>query len=173
MSLFATTILNVLFTEAERKGKIRNCRMYIGLGSDGSSAGKLSLDLKFNPWDRAITFRPEWRSMSKTVFTQYDPLETWYTCQSDVWPDDVKTFCPRPMRCVIVVHPYPLAQEDTILLTESAFFSCAKNMRRRLTFLSRLAQRQARDVEQEKEERNIQLRSTHHRDPSDHVDFAD
>ena len=38
----------------------------IGPGLDGSSADKLSLDLKFNPWDTAITFRPEWRSM--TVF---------------------------------------------------------------------------------------------------------
>ena len=100
--------------------------MFIGPGSDGSSADKLSLDLKFNPWDTAISFRPEWRSMSKTVFTQYDPFETWYTCQSDLWLHDVKTFYPRPMRCVIVVHPYPLAQEDTALLTESAYLSCGK-----------------------------------------------
>ena len=63
--------------------------------------------------------------MSKT-FTQYDPFETWYTCQSDVWLGDVKTFYPRPMRCVIVFRPYPLAQEDTALLTESAVFLCAK-----------------------------------------------
>ena len=92
----------------------------------GSSADKLSLDLKFNPWDRAITFRPEWRSTSKTVFAQYDPFETWYTCQSDVWLDDVKTFYPRPLHCVIVVHPYPLGQEDTTLLTEFAHLSNAK-----------------------------------------------
>ena len=126
LSSFTTTILNLLFTEAEPKGKTRNFRMHNGLGSDGSSADKLSLDLKFNPWDTAITFQPEWRSMSKTVFTQYDPFETWYTCQSDVWVDDVKTFYPRPIRCVIVVHPYPLLQEDTTLLTESAFLSCGK-----------------------------------------------
>ena len=30
------------------------------------------------------------------------------------------------MRCVIVVHPYSLDQEDTTLLTESAFLSCAQ-----------------------------------------------
>ena len=42
-------ILNLLFTEAERKGKTRHFRMYVGPGSDGSSADKLSLDLKFNP----------------------------------------------------------------------------------------------------------------------------
>ena len=36
----------------------------------------LSLDLKFNFWDTAISFRPEWRSTSKKVFTQYDPFET-------------------------------------------------------------------------------------------------
>ena len=30
------------------------------------------------------------------------------------------------MRCVIVVHPYPLAQEETTLLTDSAYLSCAK-----------------------------------------------
>ena len=126
MSSFTTTILNLLFTEAELKSKTRHFRMYIGPGSDGSSADKLSLDFKFNPWDTAITLRPECRSMSKTVFTQHDPFETWYTCQSDVWLDDVKTFYRRPMCCVIVVHPYPLAQEDTTLLTDSACLSCAK-----------------------------------------------
>ena len=99
------TILNLLFAEAERKEKTRNLRMYVGLGSDRSSADKLSLDLKVNPWDTAITFRPEWRTMSKTVFTQYDPFESRYTEQSDVLLDDVKTFDQRPMRCVIVVHP--------------------------------------------------------------------
>ena len=67
MSTFTTTILNFLHAEAR---------------SDGSSADKLSIDLKFNPWDTAFTFRPEWCSMSKTVFTQYDPFEPWYTCQS-------------------------------------------------------------------------------------------
>ena len=117
MSSFTSTILNLLFTEAEQKGKTRNFRMYFGRGSDNSSADKLSLDLKFNPWDTAITFRPEWRSMSKTVSTQCDPFETWYTCQSDVWPDDVKTFCPRPIR-----------RRTQLLLTDSAYLLCAKIM---------------------------------------------
>ena len=94
--------------------------MHIGLGSDGSSADKLSLDLKFNPWDTAITFRPGWRSMSKTFFTQCDPFESLYTEQSDVWLDDVKTFYHRPMRCVIVVQLYFHAQQNTDLLAESA-----------------------------------------------------
>ena len=76
MLSFTTTALNLPFTDAEKKGKMRYFRMHIGHGSDGSSANKLSLDLKFNPCDTAITFRPEWRSMSNTVFTQYDPLET-------------------------------------------------------------------------------------------------
>ena len=62
---FTRTILNLLYTEAEDKGKTRHFRMCIGPGSDGSSADKLSLDLKFNPWDTAITYRPEWRPMSK------------------------------------------------------------------------------------------------------------
>ena len=66
---FTTTILNLFFTEAEKKGTIRNFRMYIGPGSDVSSANKLSLDLKFNPCDTAITFRPEWRSMSNSLRT--------------------------------------------------------------------------------------------------------
>ena len=48
MSSVTSTILNLLFTDAEQKGKTRNFRMYIGPGSDGSSADKLSLDLKFN-----------------------------------------------------------------------------------------------------------------------------
>ena len=126
MSSFTPTILNLLFTEAERMGKARNFRTYIGPGSDGSSADKLSLDLKFNPWDTAITFRPERRSMSKTAFTQCDPFESWYTEQSDVWLDDVKTFYHRPMRCVLVVHPCFLALEDTALLAESSYLSCAK-----------------------------------------------
>ena len=126
MTSFSSTILNLLFTEAERKGKTRKFRMYIGLGSDGSSADKLSLDLKFNPWHTAITFRLRWRSMSKTVFRQYDPSEFWYKEQSDAWLDDVKTFYHRPLRCAIVVHPYCLAQEDAFLFKESAYLSCAK-----------------------------------------------
>ena len=73
MSTFTTTTLNLLYAEAEKMDKI--IRMYIGPGSDGSSADKQSIDLKFNPWCTAITFRPEWHSLSKTVFTQYDPFE--------------------------------------------------------------------------------------------------
>ena len=49
--------MNLLYAEAEKMDKIRNFRMYIGPGSDGSSADKQSLDLKFNPWDTAITFQ--------------------------------------------------------------------------------------------------------------------
>ena len=120
MSSLTTTILNLLFAEAEQKGKIRNFRTHIGPGSDGSSADKLSLDLKFNPWDTAMSFLPEWHSMSKTVFMQYNLSDSWCTDQNDAWIDDVKTFCHLPMRCVIVVHPYSLAQRDTDLLAESA-----------------------------------------------------
>ena len=94
MSTFTAAILNLLHAEAEKKDKIRNFLMYIGPGSDVSSADKLSNDLKFNPWDTAITFRPKWRPMSKTVFTEYDPFEPWYTCQSHVWLD-VKRFLTR------------------------------------------------------------------------------
>ena len=43
MTSFSTIILNLLLTKAERKGKTRIFRMYIGPGSDGSSADKLSL----------------------------------------------------------------------------------------------------------------------------------
>ena len=32
--------------------------------------------------------------MWQTVFTQYDPSESWYT-EQDVWPDDTKTFYHR------------------------------------------------------------------------------
>ena len=49
MSSFTTTILNLLFTEAEQKGKTRIFRMHLDV------ADKLSLDLKFNPWETAIT----------------------------------------------------------------------------------------------------------------------
>ena len=87
MSSFTTTILNLLFTEAEQKGKTRNFRMYIGLGSDGSSADKLSVDLKFNLWDTAITFRPESLHAVRSI----------------------RNLVHMSMPCVIVVHPYPLA----------------------------------------------------------------
>ena len=56
MSSVTTTILNLLFAEAEQKGKTRNVRTYIGPGSGGSSADKLSLDLKFNIWDNCDYF---------------------------------------------------------------------------------------------------------------------
>ena len=61
--------------------------------------------------------------MSKTAFAQYDPFGSRYTEQCNVWLDDVKTFHHRPMRCVIVVHPYSLAQEDTALLTGNSLLS--------------------------------------------------
>ena len=115
MSKLTSKILNLLFTEAEQKGRTRHFREYIGPGSDGSSTDKLSPDLRFNPWDTAVTHRPEWRSMSKTVFTQYDPSESWRTEQKDVWLDDVRTFYHRPIRCVSVVHPYFPPQGDTAL----------------------------------------------------------
>ena len=83
-----------------KRARLEIFRCTLDLDQTVQAQTGLSLDLKFNPWDTAITFRPEWRSMSKTVFTQYDPFETWYTCQSDVWLDDVKTFYPRPMRAV-------------------------------------------------------------------------
>ena len=155
---FTTTILNLLHAEAEKKDKIRHFRMYRP-GSDGSSADMLSIDLKIQPLGHTITFRPEWRSLSKTVFTQYDPFEPWYTCHSNVWLDDFKRFYRCPMRC-------------EFLIKQHAFFSCAK-ICRRFTFLSRLAQRQTRDAEQEAKERNIRQHSMHHRDPSDHVEFTD
>ena len=64
--------------------------------------------------------------MSKTVCTQYDPSESWYTEQNDVWLDDAKKIYHQPMRCVIVVHPYSLAQRETDLFAESAYLSCEK-----------------------------------------------
>ena len=146
--------------------------MYIGPGSDGSSADKLSLDLKFNPWDIAISFRLEWDPMSKTVFTQYDLSESWCTEQQDAWLDDVKTFYHRPTRCLIVVHSYFLAQRDTDLLVESAHLSCAKKKHRRLICFAGPARKQACDVEQETKERNIQQRNIRHRNEPSLVEFV-
>ena len=64
--------------------------------------------------------------MSKTVFTQLDSFKFWYTEQSDVWLDDVKTFYIRPMRCVIVVHPYFLAQQNTLFFWRNLLISRAQ-----------------------------------------------
>ena len=125
MALLYTTILNLLFTEAEPRGRIRHFRVYVGPGSDGPSTDKLSLDLRFDPWDTAVTQRSEWHSMSKTVFTQYNPSGSWCTEQSDVWLD-VKKFYHRPIRCVASVPPYFLAQRDTDLVAEYAHLSCAE-----------------------------------------------
>ena len=60
----------------------------------------------------------------------------------------------RPMRCVIVVHPYFLALQNTALLADSAFLSC--EICSDDTFFSRHVQGQARDVLQETVERKIQ-----------------
>ena len=117
MSALTTSILNLLFAEAEQKGKTRHFRTYIGLGSDGS---------RFNPWDTAITHQPEWRPVSKTELTQYDPSGSWCIEQGDVCLDDVKTSYHRRMRCVTVVYPYFVAQRDTDLVAECAHLSCAK-----------------------------------------------
>ena len=122
--------------------RTRKFRTYIGPGSDGLSADKLSLDLKFNPWDIAITCQPDCRSMSKSVFTQYDPLESWYTEQSDVFLNDVKN-----------VLPPTNAPCDRC----SSVFSCTAEHRfdGGMRCIIPLVQRRVRDVEQGTEERNI------------------
>ena len=102
--------------------------------------------------------------MCQTVFTQYDPSESWYTEQKDVWLDDTKTFYNRPMRCVIVVQ----------LCWRSLLISrVQKNMHRRFTSFSRRVQGQACHIEQVTEGRNIQQHSIHPRSESSHVEFVD
>ena len=64
----STRILNLFVDEAKQKGKTRDFHMYVGPRSDGSSTKNMSFDLKFNRQDTAISFRPEWRSTSKTIF---------------------------------------------------------------------------------------------------------
>ena len=94
---------------------------------DGSSTDKLSLDLKFNPRNTAISSRPgEERYMCKTVFTQYNLQEDWCAEQKDVWIDWVKTFSYRPLRCLIIFFPFFFSkQRRTELLTKSVHFSRA------------------------------------------------
>ena len=82
-----------------------------------------------------------------------------------------KRFYPRPMRCVIVVHPYPLDPGGPSFVEAIRFPLERKNMRRRLTFLSRPAQR--RVTLNKKQEQNMRQRSIHHRDPSYHVESTD
>ena len=76
MSSLYTTILDLLFTEAEQKGRTRNFRVCIGLESDGSSSDKLSLDLRFNPWDSAITHRSECEDITLESPAQDPSLST-------------------------------------------------------------------------------------------------
>ena len=72
ISSLTSRILNLLFGEVEQKGRTRDFYMYVGPGSDGSSAHKLSLNLKFNPQDTGISLRSKRQPMIKTVFTQYN-----------------------------------------------------------------------------------------------------
>ena len=96
-------------------------------GSDGSNIDKLSLDLKFNPRNTAISSRPgEEHYICKTVFTEYDIQEDWCTEQKDVWLDWVTTFGYRPLRCLIIVHPVFSTQRRIELLAKYVHFSRAK-----------------------------------------------
>ena len=81
ISSLTSRILNLLFGEVEQKGRTRHFHMYVGPGSDGSSAHKLSFNLKFNPQDTAISLRSKRQPMTKTVFTQYNFSESWCTEQ--------------------------------------------------------------------------------------------
>ena len=56
-STLTTRILIFLLDKAEQKGRARDFYTYVGPGSDGSSADKLSLNLKFNPQNTAISLR--------------------------------------------------------------------------------------------------------------------
>ena len=99
-------MLSAFLDEAEHKGKTQISNRH-WTWIDGSSADKVSLDLKFNPWDTAITCRTEWRALCEIFFAQCDPLEPWNIEQSSVLLDDVKT----PVRCMIVVHPNTFEQD--------------------------------------------------------------
>ena len=165
------TIMKLLYTEAEDKGKTRHFRMCIGPGSDGSSADKLSLDLKFNSWDTAITFGPEWRSMSKIHavrpirnLVHMSERRVARRCQNVL--SSTNAMCDR---CSSV----SACSRGHNFVAGFRFLSCAKKCIDAFTFLSRQAQRQARDVEQETEERNVQQRSIRHRNRSGHVGSTD
>ena len=80
--------------------------------------------------------------------------------------------CMFHMRCVLVVHPYSLAQEDTTLLTESAFLSCAKICVDDSRFSPDLQKDRRVTLNKETKERNIRQHSIHNRDPSDYVEFT-
>ena len=73
------------------------------------------------------------------------------------------------MRCVIVAHPYPHAQEETTLLTEYAFTRVQKYVSTIHVSLPDL--HKDRRVKLNKRQKN-EINSAH-RDPSDHVEFSD
>ena len=154
MSSCTTNTLNLLFTAVENKSKTRKFRMYIGPGSDGSSADKLSIDLKFNPWDTAVTFRPEWRSLSKTGLHATRPIQTLvymserlvtWRCQNVLSSTNAE--CDR---CSSV----SVCSGGHSSVDRFCFLPVCKKQHWRFTFLSRLTQGEACDVEQETEERN-------------------
>ena len=74
---------------------------------------------------------------------------------------------------MIVVHPYLLAQEDTTLLTESAYLSCAKLCIDDSRFSPDLHKDKRVTLNKRQENEIIQQRGIHHRNQSDHVEFAD
>ena len=67
----------------------------------------MSVDLRFNPWKAAITYRLEWRALRTADFIKYDLFfEPWNIALCSVWLVDVKTFTRRSMRFASVIHPY-------------------------------------------------------------------
>ena len=55
--------------------KVRNKRIYIGPGRDGSSDDKISVDCKFEPRNTKVAFSKTWRAQG-FVKTSYAYVET-------------------------------------------------------------------------------------------------
>ena len=128
-----TTMLNLIFNEAEKIGKSHNFRTYIGPGSNCSSTDKLSFDFHRDPERSASLHSTTYKKIgvqSRRACGLSEQVQLSTVTLLDCWPSVFST------------------QRRTELLTKSVHFM-RKIIRQRPMFFMRLVQKQVCDVEQE------------------------
>ena len=104
-STLCSETLATLFNEGIGKGKRRNFRTYIGPGSDGSGPDKVAIDFKFEAKNTKVTYKADWASYEKTVFTMVN--DEWECVQKRSPLNQDLQFETPPAGCATIIHPPP------------------------------------------------------------------
>jgi hypothetical protein len=106
-----------LFMQLDDLGKLKNKRIYIGPGRDGSSDDKIPIDLKFAPNNTKVAFNKTWKDQGyrKTSFGLFEDVdsEQWKIIEEQESIDavvDLRSLGDefkraKPTKLIVILHP--------------------------------------------------------------------